>query len=62
LFSKINFLKNALALEKLYEKLEKTSDFENIELTDYNNHKIYKVKEVVDLVKNDIQNYLQADN
>lgn len=61
LSSKVNFLKNALALEDLYKKLEKTSDFENIELTDYND-KTYKVKEVIDLVKNDIQNYVQVDN
>lgn len=61
LSSKVNFLKNALALEKLYKKLEKTLDFENIELTDYND-KTYKIQEVIDLVKNDIQNYVQPDN
>jgi len=54
-------LRNALSLEELYKKLDKASDFENITLTDYN-YKTYKVQEVINLVKNDIKNYVQVDN
>jgi len=61
LFSRISFLRNALSLEELYKKLDKASDFENITLTDYN-YKTYKVQEVINLVKNDIKNYVQVDN
>lgn len=61
LSSKINFLKNALSLEKLYKKLWQVNDFENITLQDYN-LKSYKVNEVIEMVKIDIKNYIQNDN
>ncbi|MDD5770069.1 MAG: alpha-2-macroglobulin family protein, partial [Candidatus Gracilibacteria bacterium] len=61
LSSKITFLKNALALQEIYKNLDKTSDFEDISLIDYNGN-YHKVLEVIDLVKNDIKNYVQSDN
>lgn len=61
LSSQITFLENSLALQELYKKLEKTSDFEAIILTDYNG-KTYAVTSVMDLVRNNIKNYVQADN
>jgi uncharacterized protein YlzI (FlbEa/FlbD family) len=59
--TKLTFLENALALEELYEKIEKTSEFKALQLTDYNGKK-YSVNEVIDLVKKDIYNYIQSDN
>lgn len=61
LSSQITFLENSLALQELYKKLDKTSEFEAIILTDYNG-KTYPVISVMDLVRNNIKNYVQADN
>lgn len=61
LSSRLTFLENALALEDLYKKLDKTSEFNAITLTDYLD-KSYTIQEVITLVKSDIKNYLQTDN
>ncbi len=61
LSSRLTFLENALALEDLYKKLDKTSEFNVITLTDYLD-KSYTIQEVITLVKSDIKNYLQTDN
>lgn len=61
LSSRLTFLENALALEKLYKKLWKTSEFEAFVIKDYSDIS-YQVKEVMTLIQSDIKNYLQTDN
>ncbi len=58
--SKITFLKNSASLKNLYIKLWKLNDFENIILTN-SSLETFKIEDVIDLTKNDIQNYLQND-
>ena len=60
LWSKLLFLDNALSLEKLYTKLDKIDNFKKISLTDYN-WWVHYIEDVIDLVKNDIKNYVQKD-
>jgi hypothetical protein len=61
LYSKLIFLENSDILEKLYKNVWETDKFENIRVKDYY-WKTYKVSEVNKLIKDDIKNYLQADN
>lgn len=60
LSSKITFLENALALQTLYTSLGKWSDFDQISLSDFQK-KTHTLPDLINLVKNDIKNYLQPD-
>lgn len=61
LSSRLTFLENALALEKLYKKLSKTSEFEAFVIKDYSDVS-YRVKDLMNIIQSDIKNYLQTDN